>query len=339
MSLNDLLNQDEIDALLNIGDQSSQQNKEDPDPSVPRAFDFTVNEKIVRGRMPTLEMINERFVRNMRINLFSLLRKNVEIFVEGIKIIKFNEYIHGLHVPTSLNLVRIKPLRGVSLFVLDSSFVYVFVDNFFGGEGKFKAKIEGRDFTPTEYRIIQMVLNICFNSLKEAWSPVLKVEFSFQNAEVNPTMANIVNPTEIVVVSRFRVELEGGSGQIHVTIPYSMLEPIKEILDSGLQSDRSDADQNWIKMVHTQIFEAELEIKSVLLKKEVKLKEIRNLKKGDIIPIGLPEYALMYADGVPVFQAKLGQFGEKYALKIAQSIADQTKNNDQLISEFGGKDE
>ncbi|MFM8454542.1 MAG: flagellar motor switch protein FliM [Gammaproteobacteria bacterium] len=320
MSLNDVLNQDEIDALLNGGKGDDSKKTEEVDPSKPRSFDFTKNERIVRGRMPTLEMINERFARNMRISLFGLLRRNAEISVQGIRVVKFGEYVHSLFVPTSLNLVRIRPLRGSALFILDAKFVYILVDNFFGGEGKFHNKIEGRDFTPTEYRIIQLILNMSFNDLKEAWHPIMPVEFSYQSSEVNPSMANIVSPTEIVVVSRFRIELEGGGGEMHVTIPYTMLEPIKDILDSGLQSDRNETDENWLSNLHEEIFDADLDIKSVILKKELGLKQVKDLKAGDIIPVELPEHGIMYADGVPTFSIKLGKVEDKYGLKIIDTL-------------------
>ena len=224
MSLTDVLNQDEIDALLNGGKKEERVEEQEEDPTKPKIFNFGSNERIVRGRMPTLEMINERYARNLRVSLFNFMRRSAEISVQGLKIMKFGEYVNTLFLPTSLNLVRIRPLRGTALFILDAKFVYILVDNFFGGEGKFHNKIEGRDFTPTEYRIIQMILNMAFNDLKEAWQPVMPaVEFTFQSSEVNPTMANIVSPSEIVVISRFRIELEGGGGEMHITIPYSML--------------------------------------------------------------------------------------------------------------------
>jgi flagellar motor switch protein FliM len=238
MATNDILSQDEIDALLHGVEDGDVSTKDDLPPGEARKYDFTSQERIVRGRMPTLEMINERFARYFRISLFNMLRRSAEIAVVGIRMMKFSEYVHSLYVPTSLNLVRIRPLRGTSLFVIDPKLVFMLVDNFFGGEGRFYTKIEGREFTPTETRIIQMVLNAVFTDLKEAWAPVMKLDFEFQNAEVNPQFANIVSPTEVVVVSTFDVELDGGGGQLHVTMPYSMIEPIREHLDMGLQRDQ-----------------------------------------------------------------------------------------------------
>jgi len=332
MSLTDVLNQDEIDALLNGGKKEERVEEQEEDPTKPKIFNFGSNERIVRGRMPTLEMINERYARNLRVSLFNFMRRSAEISVQGLKIMKFGEYVNTLFLPTSLNLVRIRPLRGTALFILDAKFVYILVDNFFGGEGKFHNKIEGRDFTPTEYRIIQMILNMAFNDLKEAWQPVMPaVEFTFQSSEVNPTMANIVSPSEIVVISRFRIELEGGGGEMHITIPYSMLEPIREILDAGVQSDRDQTDENWLKTLHEDIFDADLEIKSILAKKTMSLREIVKLEVGDIIPIDLPETAMMVAEGLPTFKVKLGQMDDNYALKIVAPVEKRKSNVEKPI--------
>ena len=185
--------------------------------------------------MPTLEMINERFARYTRISMFNLLRRSADVSVGGVQVMKFGEYIHSLYVPTSLNLVKIKPLRGTSLFILDAKLVFKLVDNFFGGDGR-HAKIEGREFTPTELRVVRMVLEQAFIDLKEAWHAVLDVNFEYVHSEVNPALANIVSPSEVVVVSTFHIELDSGGGDLHVTMPYSMIEPIREMPVSSRMS-------------------------------------------------------------------------------------------------------
>ena len=156
---------------------------------------------------------------------------------------KFSEYVHSLFVPTSLNLVKVKPLRGTALFVIDPKLVFILVDNYFGGEGKYHTKIEGREFTPTEMRVIEMLLELAFKDLREAWSPIMQINFEYMNSEVNPQFANIVSPSEVVVVTGFHVELEGGGGNLYVALPYAMLEPIRELLSAGVQSDTSDVDE------------------------------------------------------------------------------------------------
>lgn len=320
MSLNDVLNQDEIDALLSGGDDEEEEIVEEEEGGA-QSFDFS-HDRIVRGRMPTLEMINERFARNLRVSLFDFLRRTPELSTQGVKIMKYSEYVNTLFLPTSLNLVRMRPLRGTALFILDAKLVYILVDNFFGGEGKFHNKIEGRDFTPTEGRIIMRLLYIAFNDLKNAWKAVLPVDFEYQSSEVNPAMANIVSPSEVVVVSRFRIELEGGAGEMHVTIPYGMLEPIRDLLDSGVQSDKDDTDDRWIQSLHDEIYDAKIDVKAIVAKKYTNLGAIHDIKEGDIIPIDMPEASIMVTNGVPTFLVKLGASDGKYALKVVSQIVD-----------------
>jgi len=314
MSLSNVLDQDEIDALLGANDDE-EDDDEQLGNSGERNFDFS-HDRIVRGRMPTLEMINERYTRNIRVSLFNFLRRSPEISSQGVKVVKFGEYVNTLFLPTSLNVVRIRPLRGQALFILDAKLVYILVDNFFGGEGKFHNKIEGRDFTPTENRLVQRFLQLIFQDLKDAWKAVLPVEFEYQSSEVNPSMANIVSPSEMVVISKFRIELEGGAGEMHVTIPYSMLEPIRDLLDAGVQSDKDETDERWVKSLHNEIYESGIDVKCVLARKDVTLEEINEYKVGDIIPIEIPEYGIMYAGGLPVFSVKFGKANDHYALKI-----------------------
>jgi flagellar motor switch protein FliM len=241
----DLLSQDEIDALLHGVDDGDIETEADLEPGTVKNYDLTSQDRIVRGRMPTLEMINERFARYTRISMFNMLRRTADVSVGGIQIQKFGEYVHTLYVPTSLNMVKFRPLRGTALIILDAKLVFKLVDNFFGGDGR-HAKIEGREFTPTELRVVQMVLNQAFVDLTEAWKAIMPINFEYVHSEVNPSLANIVSPSEVVVVSTFHVELDGGGGEFHITMPYSMIEPIREVLDAGLQSDSDEQDERWV---------------------------------------------------------------------------------------------
>jgi len=320
--VNDLLSQDEIDALLhgvNGGDVETETDEEVPEGEV-TGYDFTSQDRIVRGRMPTLEMINERFARYFRISLFNMLRRTSEISVSGVQMLKFAEYVHSLFVPTSLNLVRVPPLRGTSLFVLEPKLVFALVDNFFGGGGRFHTRIEGREFTPTELRVIQMVLDNAFKDLIQAWKPVMDVGFDYQSSEVNPHFANIVSPTEVVVVNTFRIELEGGGGDLHVTMPYSMVEPIRELLDAGVQSDRSDRDERWTRTIREEMKGAHVDLSTTLVEAQLSLRELNELKAGDVIPIDLPELVTLEAEETPVFRGKFGIHNGSRAVKIVSKI-------------------
>jgi flagellar motor switch protein FliM len=322
MAINDLLSQDEIDALLHgvSGGDIETETDEGLAEGEARTYDFASEERIVRGRMPTLEMINERFSRHFRISLFNMLRRSAEISVGGVEMMKFAEYVHTLYVPTSLNMIKIRPLRGTALLVLDPKLVFIVVDNFFGGDGRYHAKIEGREFTPTEQRVIQMLLNLAFKDLREAWAPVMDVDFEYINSEVNPQFANIVSPTEVVVASKFHIELEGGGGDLHVTMPYSMLEPIREMLDAGVQSDRTDTDERWMVALREEIRSTEVELESGLTEVELTLRDIMHMKPGDIIPIEMPELVTLRAEGIPVFRGTLGVANDNMAIKIVKQV-------------------
>lgn len=322
MSVNDLLSQDEIDALLHgVGSGDVESETDDPaEEGVAQSYDFNSQDRIVRGRLPTLEMINERFARLIRISLFSMLRRSPEIAVGGVQMLKFAEYVHSLFVPTSLNLVRMNPLRGTALFIFDPKLVFIIVDNFFGGDGRFHAKIEGREFTPTELRVVQMILHLCFKDLKEAWAPVMELSFDYLNSEVNPQFANIVSPTEVVVVTTFHIELEGGGGDLHITMPYAMIEPIRELLDAGVQSDRADMDDRWLYALREEMKEAEIELSATLVETQLSLRELRDIRPGDVIPIELPDSILLRMEDIPMFKGRFGSSQGNNAIKIIEPI-------------------
>lgn len=313
--MQDLLSQEEIDALLHGVDEGDVDTDEDIDAGDARSYDLTSQDRIVRGRMPTLEMVNERFARYTRISLFNLLRRTADVAVGGIQILKFGEYVHSLYVPTSLNMIKLRPLRGTGLFILDAKLVFKLVDNFFGGDGR-HAKIEGREFTPTELRVVQMVLRDAFVDLREAWKAILPLDFEFMNAEVNPSMANIVSPSEVVVVSTFHVELDGGGGDIHITLPYSMIEPIRETLDAGLQTDVDDVDERWVNALREDIMSATVDINCTVAQKDISLREIIDLQAGDVLPIEMPEELILTANEIPVFHTKMGMSRGNIALQV-----------------------
>lgn len=313
--MQDLLSQDEIDALLHGVDDGDVDTYDETDEGGVKQYDLASQDRIVRGRMPTLEMINERFARYTRISLFNLLRRNADVSTGGIQIMKFGEYIHTLYVPTSLNLVKVRPLRGAGLFIMDAKLVFKLVDNFFGGEGR-HAKIEGREFTPTETRIVQMVLDQVFVDMREAWQAVLKVDFEYLSSEVNPAMANIVSPSEVVVISTFHVELDGGGGELHMALPYSMIEPIREILDAGVQSDIDDVDERWVNALREDIQDVVVPVNAMVCRRRISLREVANFKAGDVIPVEMPETMEMTANGIPIYKATLGTRDGKMALRI-----------------------
>ena len=319
--MNEHLSQEEIDALLN-GVDGGDIDTDEPDlladDGTAMPYDLGSQDRIIRGRMPTLDMVNERFTRYMRISMFNMLRRTVEVTVSGVKIVKFSEYVRGLFMPTSLNLINIHPLRGTGLFVLDPKLVFATVDNFFGGDGRFHTRIEGREFTPTENRVIQILLHQAFDELTKAWEPIIDLEFKYLSSEINPQFANIVSPTEVVVVSTFSMELEGGGGEFHVVMPYSMLEPIRSLLDAGTQSDQVSVDHRWRRALREEMKQAMLQIDCQTAHKKMTLGEVLKLKEGDVIPVELPELVTVRAQNVPVFKGVFGVSNGKNAIRFVE---------------------
>lgn len=314
--MQDLLSQDEIDALLHGVDEGDVETETDVATEGVKSYDLANQQRIVRGRMPILELINERFARYTRISLFNLLRRNPDVAVEGIQVTKFEEYLHSLYVPTSLNIVKFKPLRGSGIIVLDAKLVFKLVDNFFGGDGR-HTKIEGREFTPAELRVVQMVLDQAFVDLTEAWKNVYQLEFEFVSAEVNPSLANnLVSPNEVLVVSTFNIELDGGGGEFQIAVPYSMIEPIKELLDAGGKMDFDAGDDRWNKALKRDILDANVDFGCSIFEREISLRDVVDLEPGDIIPVEMAEHVILKANGVPLFKTKLATSNGNLALKV-----------------------
>jgi flagellar motor switch protein FliM len=318
----DLLSQDEIDALLTGVDSGDLETEMETvaDDGQMVSYDFSSQDRIIRGRMPTLEMINERLARNLRQSLFNMIRRSPIISVEGIRLSKFGEYVQTLLMPSNLNIMHMRPLKGSGLLVCNPKLVFALVDCFFGGEGRFHNKIEGRDFTVTEMRIVQRLIEIVFADLEKAWEPVMPVKFEYVNSEVNPQFANIVTPSEVVVVSTFHIDLEAGSGDMHVTLPYVMIEPIRELLDAGVQSDVSEKDGRWSQILREELKSAEVALSATLARTSVSLGDVMNFKAGDIVPIELPQAVVARVDDVPVFRGTYGASRGRAAIKVVEPI-------------------
>jgi flagellar motor switch protein FliM len=315
MSSEKILDQAEIDALIHGVEAGAVNVAPTSVPGEARNFSFSDQTRIVRGRMPTLEMINERFARLTRVSLYNLLRRSAELSVCPLRVIKFSEYVRSLHVPSSLNMVRVSPLRGTALVVLDPKLVFAAVDSFFGGNGR-HAKIEGREFTATEQRIIHLILRGIFADLRNAWAHVATLELEYQQSEINPHFANIVSPSEIVVVTACRVELGSGGGEIHVTMPYSMIEPLREVLDAGIASDRADKDARWTKRLRREVEGAEVPLRGVIGTTSVPVSRLLNMKAGDILPCDFEGTATLFAEEIPLFRGRLGISRGQQAVKV-----------------------
>jgi flagellar motor switch protein FliM len=312
-----ILSQDEVDALLQgITGESQKLEQEEQSAGGIRDYDLSSQERIVRGRMPTMEVINERFARNIRIGLFNLIRKSPEVSIGGIKVQKFSAFLREIVVPTNFNLVSVKPLRGSGLIVCDPNVVFAVIDALFGGAGKFHTRIEGRDFSPTELRVILRLVECIIGEYKKAWHGIYPLELEYQRSEMQPQFANIATPSEIVVSTAFTLEIGDTSGAVHFCIPYSTLEPIRDVLYSTIQGDSAEPDRRWVNLLKHQIQAAEVDLVAELGHAPATVEQLLSFKPGDFIELDLDPMIQAKVDGVPVFDCHYGTSNGRYAIKI-----------------------
>jgi flagellar motor switch protein FliM len=323
----DFLSQEEVDALLKGVSGEPEEAKEADDTSGVRPYNLATQERIVRGRMPTLEIINERFARLLRIGLFNFVRRSAEISVGPVRVVKYSEFTRNLVVPTNLNLVQVKPLRGTALFIFDPNLVFLVVDNLFGGSGQLRTRVEGRDFTMTEQRIIQRMLEIVFEDLEKSWASVHAVKFEFVRSEMNTQFANIATPNEVVVVTTFNIEFGAAGGEFHICMPYSMIEPIRDLLHSSLQGEHMEIDKRWIRLLSKQVQSAEVELVVNLGHVELTFDQLLGMQVGDVIALDIPQPIVAEVDHVPVMECKCGIFNGQYALKVEQLLSSSAHEN------------
>ena len=316
-----ILSQDEVDALLQgITGESQKLEQEEVQSGGIRDYDIASQERIVRGRMPTMEIINERFARNIRIGLFNFIRKSPEISIGGIKVQKYSAFLREIVVPTNFNIVSVRPLRGSGLIVCDPTLVFAVIDALFGGAGKYHTRIEGRDFSPTEQRIIARLVEVIIAEYKKAWTGIYPLELDYQRSEMQPQFANIATPSEIVVATSFTLEIGDTSGTIHFCIPYATLEPIRDVLYSTIQGDASEPDRRWVNLMKQQIQDANVELIAELATAPATVEQLLAFKAGDFIELDLHQVIQAKVVGVPVLDCSYGTSNGRYALKVNQLL-------------------
>lgn len=289
--MNQVLSQSEVDALLAAvsegelasGDDGGVQTTDD---RIVVVYDLTSQDRIIRGRLPQLDVIYEKFMRSFRVSLSSALRKIAALNHASTDFLKFGEFINTLPMPTCMSVLRFNALRGSALLVIESKLAYALVDSFFGGDDRPYTKIEGKDFTPIELSIVKKVVELAIDDLEQAWASVEKIDCSFVRTEVNPQFVGIVPPTDVVIASTFDVELENANGTITLVIPYATIEPIKQKLSSGFQVESDQTDKKlWSGIIQEQLMETEIDVKVDLGETQITLQELMNLKPGDVISL------------------------------------------------------
>ncbi len=314
------LSQDEVDALLE-GVTGESQKLEQPEAAEGvRSYNLGNQERIVRGRMPTMEIINERFARNLRIGLFNFMRRSPEISVGPVRVIKYSAFMRDIAVPTNINILSLAPLRGSGLLIFDPTLVFTVIDTLFGGNGKLRFRIEGRDFSPTEQRIIQRLVQVATTEYSKAWGSLHKFDFQHQRSEMHTQFANIASPSEIVVATTFNVEIGDSGGEIHFCFPYASLEPIRDVLYSSLQADGQEPDRRWVRQLTQQVQSAEVELCGELANTSMRLGDLIRLQTGDFVPLPLRDIIPVKVDGVPVMECSFGTVNGHIAVRIERLL-------------------
>ncbi|HBG46115.1 MAG TPA: flagellar motor switch protein FliM [Deltaproteobacteria bacterium] len=320
-----ILTQVEVDALLrglSNGDiKTEAERQEEGETGDVRSYDFANQEKVIRGKLPALEMINEKFSRAARIPLFNVMRKTVDISPDSTKTLKYEEFLRNLQVPSSLNVFQLMPFRGQGVLSIDPSLVFLIVDSYFGGDGRFHNRIEGRDFTNVEQAVVKKIVEVIFHEMCAVWKAVHPVEFKPLRSEMNPQFVNIVAPSEHVMVSTFRMEIEAISGNFFICIPYSTLEPIKDKLLGSHRIDSSEVDVKWTENLKSQFAGVTLALSGEIGRAEISITDLLSLKAGDVIQLDRKVKDLLdvHVEDLPKFLARPGVMDNNYALKMMES--------------------
>ena len=315
------LSQEEVDALLEgVTGESQKTVEEAPEVGEVRPYNMSSQERIVRGRMPTMEIVNERFARNLRIGLFNFIRRSPEISVGPVQVQRYSAFLRELAVPTNFNIVAIRPLRGQGLIVCEPALVFGVIDTLYGGIGKFQTRIEGRDFSATEQRVINRLVEVIKQEYKKAWKGIYPIELEHQRSEMQPQFANIATPSEIVISTSFQLEIGEITGSIHFCMPYATMEPIRDVLYSSTQGDSIEVDRRWVTVLTREIQAAEVVLVAELARADATVEQLLAMKKGDFIELDREPRIQASVDGVPVFECQYGTHNSKYAIRIDRGL-------------------
>jgi len=324
MAYESFLSQSEVDALL------ATVAGEDP-PSAPpydpietdgvRSYDLGSTDRVVRRRMQTLELINERFARHLRHVFLNFMRRNADISVGPIQVLKYSEFERNLPVPSNLNMVKLNPLRGVALFAFDPTLVFLVIESMFGGQVRQNTRVEGRDFTATELRIIRRLLDHTMSSYTQAWEGIYPLQYAYVRSEMHTKFASVTSAHEVVIVTPVRIEFGSMGGSLNICLPYSMIEPIRGLLTNPYQEkgERS-ADSRWSNQLSHQIRHAELELIAQFTELNVSIGDLMQLEKGSIIPCNLSDSITASVNGVPALRCRYGTSNKRYALEVLEHL-------------------
>ncbi len=325
-----ILSQDEVDALLKgvVGGEIETETEvaETSAAEGPQSFDFGAQDKVIRGRMPTLDAINDRFARFFRNSLSNMLRRMVDVTPVSLDTLKFGNFIRSLAVPSSIHIVRIEPLRGNALVVLETKLVFALIDSFFGGAGGGIMKVEGREFTAIEQKMLYNVVNTSLKELQNAWKPVYELDFSYVRGEMNPQFAGIIPNEDVLIVVQFDVEMEETSGNIMVCIPYMLIEPIRERLYASFHTEeKQNVDTEWVNRFKNELMSVYVNMSVELGHTTLSSREVSSLKVGDILLLDedISDSLLVNVERLPKFLARPGKLNDNMAVEILGPVKKQ----------------
>jgi flagellar motor switch protein FliM len=307
-----ILSQEEVDALLNAvtdGDASTEQAAAPaaaadtgeasaaPDAAAGgpgdvteladniQSYDLTNQDRVIRGRMPILEIIYERFIRSFRVSLSNALRKISTISMISTDLLKFGEFVNTLPIPSCMCILRFNELRGPAILVFESKLAYAIIDSFFGGTDRPFTKIDGKEFTQIELSFMKKIMDMAINDLEEAWAPVHRVDAQYLRTEINPQFVGVVPPSDVIIATTLEVEFESASGTIMIIVPYSTIEPIKQKLSSSFQTDNEMADTIWTQAMNHHIRDVNTMMAVKLGETDMTVGDLLTLQVGDVIPL------------------------------------------------------
>jgi flagellar motor switch protein FliM len=325
-----ILSQDEVDALLkgvvggDIETETDVLEFEEGESAQP--FDFAAQDKVIRGRMPSLDAINDRFARFFRNTFSSMLRRMVDVTPVSLDTLKFGNFMRSLPVPSSIHIIRVEPLRGNALIVLETKLVFALIDSFFGGRGAGAMKVEGREFTPIEQRILYKVVDAAIKEFGTAWEPVYQLDFSYVRGEMNPQFAGIIPNDDVLIVVQFDIEMEEMSGNIMFCLPYQLIEPIRDRLYASFHAEeKTNVDSAWINRFKNELMGVNVELSVELGKTSITSRELVSLKTGDVLVLDkdVQDELIVSVQDLPKYYARPGKIKDTLAVDIVSVVDKQ----------------
>jgi flagellar motor switch protein FliM len=321
-----ILTQEEVDALLKgvVGGEIATET------AVPQAeegqfqrFDFAAQDKVVRGRMPSLDAIHDRFARFFRNTLSSMLRKMVDITPVSMDTIKFGNFMRSLPVPSSIHIIRVEPLRGNALVIVETKLVFALIDSFFGGRGAGTMKVEGREFTAIEQRMLHKVVHSAIKELVNAWQPVYELDFQYIRSEMNPQFAGIIPNEDVIVVVQFEVEMDEMTGNVMVCMPYMLIEPIRDRLYATFHSEeKTSIDGAWVNRLKGELMGVYVDVNVELGRSMISPRDLASLKPGNVVLLDkdINDPLVVNVQNLPKFLARPGRIKDCLAIDVVSTI-------------------